>query len=157
MINKTTLQIIRAQPEHAALLTEIAVSAKRHWNYPETWMQIWLPELTISSDYIALHEVWMMANAEKPIAFYALLAQVKDDELEHLWVLPEYIGRGIGKQLFQHMLERCKLFNISALKIYADPNAQSFYEKMGAKKVGEYATQMDEQIRILPVMEFKVS
>ena len=66
------LLISRAQPEHAGTLTEIAVSAKRHWNYPETWIQFWIPSLTISPEYISSHEVWMMLDENKPIAFYAL-------------------------------------------------------------------------------------
>ncbi|MBL8092442.1 MAG: GNAT family N-acetyltransferase, partial [Anaerolineales bacterium] len=143
------------------------------------WIQHWLPQLTISAEYISANEVWMMLDEGKPIAFYALCSTViasleeakqsptetsrllrreehtprNDMELGHLWVLPEYIGKGIGKQLLGHALERCKLLNISSLKIYADPNAQTFYEKMGAKKIGESKSDLFGQERILPLME----
>jgi len=148
--------ISRAQPQHANQLTEIAISAKRHWNYPEAWIQHWLPQLTISSEYISMNEVWMMVDKEEPIAFYSLSQDEEGYELGHLWVSPEYIGQGIGKQLFGHAFERCKLLNISTLKIYADPNAQSFYEKMGAKKVSEYHSELFGQDRVLPVMEIRL-
>ncbi|MCC7118477.1 MAG: GNAT family N-acetyltransferase [Anaerolineales bacterium] len=151
-----TLQIVRAQPEHASNLTEIAVSAKRHWNYPEAWIQAWLPQLTISAEYISANEVWMMRDEIKPIAFYALTQNEEDAELEHLWVLPEYMGKGIGKQLFNHLLERCKLLHVSVLKIYADPNAQVFYEKMGAKQIAEYHSTLLDETRTLPIMEIKI-
>jgi hypothetical protein len=39
------------------------------------------------------------------------------------------------------------------LKIEAEPNAQNFYEKMGARQVGEHHTEVDGQPRVLPVME----
>jgi GNAT superfamily N-acetyltransferase len=74
-------------------------------------------------------------------------------ELDHLWVLPEYIGQGIGKQLFNHAIERCKILNISILKIESDPNAQAFYEKMGAKKIGESHSDLFSENRVLPMME----
>ncbi|MBK8780893.1 MAG: GNAT family N-acetyltransferase [Anaerolineales bacterium] len=76
--------------------------------------------------------------------------------LDNLWVLPGFMGQGIGKQLFQHALERSRALGESVLKIEADPNAQSFYEKMGVRKVGESHSQVDGQPRILPIMEINL-
>ncbi len=148
--------IVRAQAEHADSLTQIAIAAKRHWNYPEHWIQFWIPQLTISADYISSNEVWMMTDKEKPIAFYALSQNEDDWELGHLWVLPDHIGKGVGKQLFNHALERCNVLNIPELKIYADPNAQIFYEKMGAKKISENHSDLFGEDRVLPIMEIKL-
>ncbi|HCB01663.1 MAG TPA: GNAT family N-acetyltransferase [Anaerolineae bacterium] len=149
------MKIIHATPNDADLLTDIAISAKRHWDYPEAWIQHWLPQLTISPEYISTNEVWMMIDDEA-IAFYSISQTEEGYELGHLWVLPEYIGKGIGKQLLEHAFERCKLLNISALKIYADPNAQTFYEKMGAKQIDEYHSDLLGQDRVLPIMEIKL-
>jgi GNAT superfamily N-acetyltransferase len=146
-------KIIRAQSQHAQVLTEIAISAKRHWHYPEAWIQHWLPQLTISAEYISATEVWIMTNENKLIAFYALSQNEAGCELDHLWVLPEYIGKGIGKALVEHALERCKVLGTSTLKIDSDPNAQAFYERMGAKKISESSSQLFGEERILPIME----
>ncbi|MBL8090456.1 MAG: GNAT family N-acetyltransferase [Anaerolineales bacterium] len=150
------INISRATLNDADSLTQIAISAKRHWNYPEAWIQHWLPQLTISEEYISTNEVWIMTDGGKAIAFYALSQDEEGWELGHLWVFPEYIGKGIGKQLMNHVFERCKMLNISTLKIYADPNAQFFYEKMGAKKVGESKSDLFGQERVLPVMEIQI-
>jgi GNAT superfamily N-acetyltransferase len=148
--------IVRAQPEQADALTQIAIAAKRHWNYPEHWIQFWASQLTISAEYISSNEVWMVMDKEELIAFYALSQNEDDWELGHLWVVPEYIGKGIGKKLFDHALERCKLLNIPFLKIFADPNAQAFYEKMGAKKISEHHSDLFGEDRVLPIMEIKL-
>ena len=145
-----------AHPEHASALTEIAVSAKRHWNYPERWIELWIPSLTISPEYISKHEAWMAVSNQRPVGFYTLKFENKDLWLDNLWILPEFMGRGIGRRLFQHALERSKTLSATLLKIEADPNAVEFYEKMGARKVGEHHSEVDGQPRILPLMEINL-
>lgn len=155
------LIISRALSEHAKSLTEIAISAKRHWNYPEAWIQIWVPTLTMTSEYIQTHETWIAMIEDKPVAYYSFGKNEEELWLDNLWVFPEYMGQGIGKSLFQHVIERCKSLGVSVLKIEADPNAQNFYERMGARKVSEHHTsehhtKIEDELRILPVMEINL-
>lgn len=151
-MDKDLVTFQRAQPQHAQALTDITITAKRHWNYPEKWIQIWLPSLTISPHYIQENETWMAIVDEKPVAYYSLKQDGKSLWLDNLWVLPEFIGQGIGKQLFQHALERCRVRGVSILKIESDPNAQAFYEKLGACKMDEHHSTVDGQLRTLPIM-----
>ena len=150
------IQIRPVLPEEADLLSHIAFSAKAHWGYPKHWMEIWKPQLTFSSAYFAGIETWAAELDDIPIAFYTL--EEKDDIawIENLWVLPEYIGQGVGRQLFLHALSRSRLKGHLVLQLTADPNAVGFYEKMGMYKVGEYRSEIDGQPRILPVMEIRL-
>jgi len=140
-------------PAQSGLLTEITLAAKRHWNYPESWIQAWLPSLTITLEYILENETWAGFVNEKCVAYYSLKQDNDDLWLDNLWVFPEFMGQGIGKQLFHHALERSRARGVYNIKIESDPNAQTFYEKMGARKTGEHHTQVDDQLRILPVLE----
>lgn len=90
---------------------------------------------------------------EVPAGYYSLKQDTEGFWLENLWILPEYMGQGIGKQLFQHALERSRAQGVYNLKIESDPNAQAFYEKMGAVKTGEHQYELEGQPRILPIME----
>ena len=146
------MEIQRAQTQYAQALTEIAVTAKRYWNYPEKWMQIWLPSLTISPQYIQENETWVAVVDEKPVVYYFLKQDGESLWLDNLWVLPEFMGQGIGKKLFQHALERCRARGASILKIESDPNAQAFYKKLGACKMDEHHSTVDGQLRTLPIM-----
>ena len=145
--------ISRALPEHAKSLTAIAISAKSHWNYPEAWIQFWIPSLTISEEYTSQNETWIAILNEMPVGFYSLKNEGEDLYLDNLWILPEHMGKGIGKSLFEHALERSRTLGASILKIDADPNAQTFYERMGAKKISEAHSRIYNEERILPVME----
>jgi GNAT superfamily N-acetyltransferase len=153
---KQELTLLRVHPEHAETLTGIAIASKRHWDYPERWMKIWTLKLTVSPEYILANETWMAVINEKPVAFYALKP---DDEilwLDHLWVLPEFIGQGLGAFLFRHALARSRKQGASILKIESDPNAVGFYEKMGAVKADEHRSEVDGQSRVLPVLQVKL-
>jgi predicted N-acetyltransferase YhbS len=148
--------IRRALPEEAEQLTKITVASKSHWNYPEKWIQTWLPELTFSPEYVSENEMWLAVVDDRLSAYYSLKQNDEGLWLENLWVLPEYMGLGIGNKLFHHALERSRAHGASTLKIEADPNAQSFYEKMGARKISEHQYELDGQLRILPVMEINL-
>ena len=148
--------IRRAVSADADRLTESTIAAKRHWTYPENWIQLWLPQLTITAEYISNHEVWMAMAEDAAVGYYSLEHLSDELWLGNLWVLPEHMGQGIGRLLFEHTFERSRRLGFSVLKIEADPNAQSFYERMGARKVVEHHSEVFGQPRTLPVMEVAV-
>ncbi len=145
--------IRRVNPEDVEELTQIALFAKRYWGYPERWMEIWAPQLTFTPDYFEENESWVAVDDEKAIAFYTLQDKNGIAWLENLWVLPEYIGRGIGKELFLHAVTLARQRGYKSLQLEADPNAMGFYERLGMKKAGEQHSEVDGSPRILPIME----
>lgn len=149
-------KITRATSDQADILTQIALAAKRHWGYPDAWIQLWSPVLTITPEFIGGHETFVAWMDEQPVGFCAISQEDVKASLEHLWVSPGYIGKGIGAALFNHMLLRCKEMGAQTLKIESDPNARGFYERMGAKKEGEVVGEVDGQPRVLPLFEIKI-
>jgi len=150
-------KISRATPEQAKVLTQIAFTAKRHWGYPERWIEIWSPILTISEEFIQEHPTYIVNVDGKSVGFYALSIQKDKASLEHLWVLPAYMGQGIGKVLFEHAIKQCKKVRVPFLEIESDPHAQGFYEHMGAIKTGEKIGKVDDQPRVLPILEIHLT
>jgi ribosomal protein S18 acetylase RimI-like enzyme len=148
--------IRRVTPNEATVLTHIALSAKRHWGYPERWMQIWTPQLTFTPEYFEEDESWAAVDDEMPIGFYTLQERNGNAWLENLWVLPERIGKGVGKRLFLHAMSRSFDLGFKILQLEADPNAAGFYEKMGMHKIGERHSEIEGQPRKLPIMEMKL-
>jgi GNAT superfamily N-acetyltransferase len=143
-------------PKEADQLTGIALAAKRHWGYPERWIEIWLPQLTFSAEYFEANESWVAIVDSKPVAFYTLLDNNGNAWIENLWVMPEYIGKGIGRELFLHAVKLARERGHRILQLEADPNAVRFYEKMGMHKIGERQSKVDGQPRSLPIMEMEI-
>jgi N-acetylglutamate synthase-like GNAT family acetyltransferase len=151
------LQIRKARAEESDTLTQIAQDAKRHWGYPEHWLERWQKELTITEDFIRQNAVYVAEKEGTIVGFYALIARGETADLDHMWVKPSEIGSGIGKTLFLHAMELAAAQRLSQVDILSDPNAEGFYRKMGASRVGESVADLDGQPRIVPHLKIDPS
>jgi N-acetylglutamate synthase-like GNAT family acetyltransferase len=151
-----SIQIRRATPDEADTLTAIAHAAKRHWNYPEKWIEQWKADLTITSDFIANHEVYVSIIDGVIAGCCALVVDATLAELEHMWIDPQRMGSGVGRALFEHTKQRARELGFTELELSADPHAEGFYERMGAKRIGEIQADMDAQPRVLPRMKVEL-
>jgi GNAT superfamily N-acetyltransferase len=147
--------IRRADVADAPTLTAIAIAAKRQWSYPDEWMALWTEALTITPASIAAHEVFVAELHGLTVGFYTLMVARNRWQLDHLYVRPSHMGRGIGRHLFEHATHRLRdLAPDATLFIEADPNAEPFYLRMGAKRIGEIVRGWQRLTRVLPELEF---
>jgi GNAT superfamily N-acetyltransferase len=159
--------IRNAFPKDAGRLTVIAVTAKRYWNYPDSHMERFRPELTVSADYILSPDTVVRCEEidGAVIAFYAVVrlheprrsgTVVMEDGfwLEHMFVLPACHRKGIGTRLFEDMKAELARLKADRVRIFVDPHAKDFYKKMGASLV-RYS---DSSIpgRKIPVYEYRI-
>lgn len=145
-----------ATSEDSLALTEIALAAKRVWGYPESLIEIWRRDLTITPDFIRKNEVYAAIEQDRPVGFYALIFSADKTELDHLWVLPELIGKGLGRQLLEHAIGRVAANGGRNLEIVSDPNAVGFYLKAGAKRIGEFISETVGGERRLPRLKIEI-
>jgi len=148
------MDIRHAKPDEAAQLTQIAFAAKRYWGYPEAYISLWQNDLTISPEFIEKNNVFVFIQMDRIMGFCALSKGGSVRELEHFWIDPKYIGKGIGRELFRHVRETLKAVKAEKLRIVADPNALGFYKKMGAKQIGDVASTPPG--RLLPLLEYQI-
>lgn len=137
-------------PEDAGVLTRIAFASKRYWGYPERWISLWSSTLTITPEFVRDNEVYVAFSGGEAVGFYALTGEGRELELDHLWVSPAWIGSGTGRLLFEHAMERAASRGASVVEIEADPNAEGFYLRMGARRVGENVYEIEGIRRTLP-------
>jgi len=125
-------------PGEAEVLTDIAIKAKGHWGYSDVQMAHWAKQfLTVSPEYVAANHAWVASVDSRPVAFAAIKLEAAETILDHLWVLPAYIGQGIGKSLFLHAALCMDAMHCHEFVFASDPHADGFYYKMGAAKIGD--------------------
>ena len=104
-----SMKIVRARPEDADALTEIAHAAKRHWGYPERWIESWRGTLTIRAEFVAANMAYVAREDTRAVGFYLLTNESDGLHLDHLWIAPRAMGRGVGRALFGHAVAQQRL------------------------------------------------
>ena len=154
-----TIQItIRpGQPDEATYLTDLTMCSKAHWGYDADFLAACRPGLTISTEYIASNPVYVAESDGTVIGFYSLVEEIPQQqvELDFLFIAPEAIGKGVGKRLWQHAVATAREHGYRLMSIVADPNAEVFYQRMGAVSVGAVPSEAKAG-RTLPLMHFSL-
>ena len=145
------MKVTIAEPSEADALNEIAFAAKRHWGYPEHWIEQWRSVLTVSPEFISTHETLAALEEQRILGFAALGEECGVLWLLHLWVSPAAMGRGVGRALFRETQRRAQALGFFTFDIESDPHAAGFYERMGAECVRIHATSIGGQPRALPI------
>ena len=60
-------------------------------------MECWRDMLTFRPEFTARHETYCAMLENRTVGFYALGRKDERLDLLHMWVLPEAMGRGIGR------------------------------------------------------------
>lgn len=146
----------RAQIADSTILSNLAYKSKAYWGYTEDFIQQCKDKdaLTVTKDYLEKNTVYLIENDNKVIAFYSFA--INEQKLDALFLDPDYIGKGIGKIIWNHLLNKAKELELSEFTIDSDPNAEGFYLKMGAKNIGSTPSTVFPQ-RSLPLLKVKVN
>jgi GNAT superfamily N-acetyltransferase len=147
------MKTARARPDEASELTAIARSSKGHWGYPKDWLRRWEDVLTITPEYIRMYPTYVAFSTGHIAGFCSIRTREREAYLDHLWVLPSELRRGIGRLLFEIAEGVARTAGAARLKVESDPHAEEFYIRMGASRYGRVAAAMDGQERHLALLE----
>ena len=133
------LSIRQASSSEAAELSDLAVRSKGHWGYTSEFLDACRGELSVDPAKLESREFecHVAVDGPKILGFYSLEElSITAFELDALFVDPEHIGSGVGRELLQHALRNLAAKGAETLVIQGDPNAADFYEAAGARLVG---------------------
>src|SRR5581483_9656510 len=95
-----------ARPDEAAAISALALRSKAHWGYSPDAMAVFQAELTLSPAEVLTGRAHVVEEEGQLVGFYTLRARGQGViELEHLFVEPGRLRRGLGAALFWHALE----------------------------------------------------
>jgi GNAT superfamily N-acetyltransferase len=131
-------------------LRVIAVEAKAHWGYDRDLVEEWAHGGDFEPERLRRRLLYVAEEDGLPVGWAALIPRGEVGWLEDLWVEPAWIGRGLGRALFELVATEAKQRGARRLEWEAEPNAQGFYEHMGGAYVRD--SEETEWGRVLQVL-----
>lgn len=141
---------------HRDQLWELAFRSKAHWKYPIQFLEASRDHLKLSALQIGQGWGEIAATPEQWLGYYFILPSLSHCQLEHLWVEPDWIGKGVGSKLLEQAIKSVKNAGFhDKIQVYSDRNAEAFYLKHGFKRIGEVPSEI-EGAPNLPSLQLKV-
>ncbi|HEU4410261.1 MAG TPA: GNAT family N-acetyltransferase [Polyangiaceae bacterium] len=151
------LRIRPARPDEAAALSALALRSKAHWGYDAAFLERCRDELTLRpADLLSRHAA-VAELGGRVVGFVTIEGEPPEGEIGALFVEPDLIGSGsgAGRALFAHAAAVARSAGFACLLIDADPGAEGFYLRLGARRVGE-APSGSVPGRMLPRLAYEI-
>jgi len=147
-----------ARIEEASALSELCIRSKAVWGYDEVFMALARIVLEVRPEQVAAGDVWVATGADGEVAGMVALApsaQPNTLDLDKLFVEPAQIRTGVGRALMAHAIGEALRRGAERLTVLADPYAAGFYERNGARRIGEAPSDAIPG-RSVPLYEIKL-
>lgn len=131
-----SVRIRPARADEAGFLSGLALRSKAYWGYDAEFLERCREELTLDAAELGRRRTVVAERAGRVVGFANFHGEPPEGELGMLFVEPEVIGQGVGRALFAHTVEAARSLGFARVVLDADPNAEPFYEAMGAVPVG---------------------
>lgn len=149
-MNTTDIQIKTAEISDINILNNISVESKMYWNYPQEWMDNWKDVLILTKEHFKEQHIYKLEKTGSIIGFCSIVENESDYEIVHLWLIPDYIGKGYGKLLLNETIKQV-VKNKKEIIVESDPNSEAFYSSQGFKTFDKRESY--PKGRFLPLMK----
>jgi GNAT superfamily N-acetyltransferase len=136
-------------------LSDLCFRSKTYWGYDETFMAACREELTLSASELTNTSIAVAHHGGHLAGMAQIVAEEAICDLLKLFIEPRDIGNGIGKRLFLWAMAEGRHHGATTMTIESDPNAESFYRRMGARNIGTVSSGSLPG-RTLPLLEISL-
>jgi len=132
------ITIRKARADDTGELTDLIMRSKSSNGYDEAFMAACYDELAVTPERLVEGEYWL-AEADALCGCACLLVDGNgtSGEVHAFFIDPDFQGKGIGRLLWQKLLERANAQGLSKLHLDSDPFAVPFYQAMGFIVTGQ--------------------
>ena len=135
------------------LINEILRHSKAYWGYEDSFMEAFMNKFSLDETYLKQYIVKVVCLEGQVIGFFSFIYEKEKLELDYFFLHPRHIGKGYGKKAWDACCAFARELNVSEVTLISDPNAETFYQKMGCKKIGNKESPFIKG-RYLPVMRY---
>ena len=133
-------------------LSRLVKRSKAYWGYDDEFMAKAAPDLIVTE--AKLPTTWVAEMDGQSAGVVALMPINGDIDLDMFFVDPALLRSGLGRVMCDFAVQKARALGAGKLIVVSEPNAEEFYLRMGAVRVGESYSQSTE--RNLPLLEFEL-
>lgn len=142
--------------ENLKQINELLRLSKAYWGYDSEFLDRFMKKLGITQAYMEQHAIKLFYADNRLAGFFNFTFNHEGlFELDNFFLHPDYIGKGIGRKLWQACCNDAKKQRKNEFIIWSDPNAENFYLKMGCEKIGVRQSPMMPD-RYPPILRYKI-
>ncbi|MBX3033568.1 MAG: GNAT family N-acetyltransferase [Bdellovibrionaceae bacterium] len=149
------IEVRYAKESEATELSDLASRSKAYWPYDQSYLDLCRSVTHVTPEDIGKWP-FLVSELQDEICGFAAISIVQGvNMLDHLWIEPKFIGKGVGRLLFNRSVEEAARIGWKSFEIAADPYAEKFYLKMGAVRIGEKESKIKPGF-FLPLLKFRL-
>lgn len=125
-----------ARPDECGELTGLIMRSKASNGYDDAFMEACRAELTVTPETFAEGPFAVLETDGRVVGTVQVCQHRDGWHLELMFIDPDCQGMGAGRRLVGWARAEARRQGATELHIEADPNAEAFYLKSGARRVG---------------------
>lgn len=138
-------------------INELMGLSKGYWKYEPDFLKTFIKKFRLDLAYIKKNSVKLLYLNSSLAGFYSFCVNKEDLlMLDNFFLHPNYIGKGIGRILWEACCKTAKELKKNAFIICSDPHAEDFYLKLGCEKIGLQQSMLCPT-RYLPILKYQLS
>jgi GNAT superfamily N-acetyltransferase len=134
---------LRARPEEAAVLSQLATAAQETWGFPQEQLDAWGELVHLDPGFFQTHVAWTLSRPSRLLGWGAWAEWGRRCRLEHLWICPKLHRQGFGSLLLKKLALAAQIRGWPAFEIVGEPGAEAFYRACGARRTGHLRSHPD--------------
>jgi streptomycin 6-kinase len=128
--------------------------SKGYWGYDTTFMDKFMEIFGMTAEHFPHNHTFLLMIEAHLAGLYSFFITKEDTlELEYFFLHPDYIGKGLGRQLWEFCCKTARALKKKEFILWSDPNAEEFYTKMGCQKIAEKESPIMPN-RAIPILKY---
>jgi hypothetical protein len=120
------IELVPASAQCLDQYNSLIVRSKSVWAWPEDYLDAALLLLQITPAYLNASHSFEVRFGSKLGGFCALTINGTKPLLDHLWIDPNFMGRGGGRTAVTHLIALAATTDATGMDVWPDPPSEGF-------------------------------
>lgn len=135
-------------------LNKLIKASKGYWGDSEAFCQQFIDEYGLTEGYLKKGCVDVLVLKDELIGVVGMSQHEQSPMLDYFFLRPDKIGSGLGRFMWDYVLQISSQKHWASFQLYSNPEAQAIYHHFGARKISELESFPG---RYVPIMQYSLS